>query len=476
VREAKSPLSLVLVLLAAACADPGGIATTAHAVDPATLETAKTLAAAPVAALEPAWWKRYGDPQLDALVDEAIAGNPSIGVVRARVEQAQAATASARLALTPSTTASIDSTRERLSEHGLVPPPFGGMWIWQNQAMVDLRYAFDLWGKNRKAYEAAVGELHAAQMDAQAARLLLETSVARAYIQLQAAFDQRDVAQATVEQRERILELTRQRFDAGLDSRVALYQAEGAVPSARDQVVAAEQAIALARHQLAALVGRGPDRALAIPRPMLAPIDVALPSRLPADLVGRRPDVAAQRLRIEAAASRIHSAKAAFYPDVDLTAFAGLQALDFERFLRPGSLTVGVGPAVRLPFFERGSLRAGLEARSADWDLAVAQYNQAIVDAVREVVDQYVTLRTLDARKIQVAQALRAAQLAQDVSIERYRAGLGNYLEVLAAEQQVLAQRALEAELRARRLDADVALIRALGGGYDGAAPAHASR
>src|SRR6185312_16701934 len=136
----------------------------------------------PVAA---GWWKRYGDPQLDGLVDDAIAGNPSIGLVRARVEQAEASAATARLGLTPSIAGSVESSRQRLSENGLVPPPFGGMWIWQNQAMVSFRYQFDLWGKNRKVYEAALGTLAAARMDAQAARLLLETAVVRTYLQLQ---------------------------------------------------------------------------------------------------------------------------------------------------------------------------------------------------------------------------------------------------------------------------------------------------
>ncbi len=477
-REVKFPLSMPIALLVAACASPGGISTTATVTDPAALSTSKALADAPVAAapLESAWWKRYGDAQLDALVDEAMAGNPSIGIVRARVEQAQAAASQAHLALTPSTTGTVEASRQRLSENGLVPPPFGGMWIWQNQAMVDLRYEFDIWGRNRKAYEAALGAVRAAEMDAEAARLLLETAVTRAYIQLQAAYEQRDVAEATLGQREQILALTRARFDAGLDSRVALHEAEGAVPSSRDQVIAADQAIALARDQLGALVGKGPDRGLEIRRPALKPIDVTLPARLPADLVGRRPDVMAQRLRIEAATRGIESARAAFYPNIDLTAFAGLQALDFSKFLDPHSITVGIGPAIRLPFFERGTLRATLEARSADWDLAVAQYNQAIVDAVREVVDQLATLRALDARQVQVAQALRSAQQAEELSLARYRAGVGNYLEVLLTDRQVLLERALDADLRARRLDADVALIRALGGGYDSAPPAHAAR
>jgi len=467
---------LAVAALAAACAAPGA-STTGKALDAATLDARETLQGAPIARepLAPGWWKRYGDPQLDGLVDEAIAGNPSIGLVRARVEQAQAAAATARLGLTPSIAASVESSRQRLSENGLVPPPFGGMWIWQNQATVSFRYQLDLWGKNRKAYEAALGTLAAAEMDARAARLLLETAIVRTYLQLQAAFEQEDVARATLAQREGILSITRGRFEAGLDAELEVRQAEGAVPAARGELLAAGQAAALARDQLGALAGAGPDRGLALHRPALGAIDAAIPSALPADLVGRRPDVIAQRLRVEAAGRGIESARAAFYPNIDLTAFAGLQALDFARFLRPGSLTVGAGPALSLPLFEQGSLRASLAARSAEWDLAVAQYNQTLVDALREVVDQVTTLRALQARETQAATALASAERAHAISLARYRGGLGNYLQVLSTEGQVLAQRTLQADLRARRRDAAVALIQALGGGYDDASPTRAA-
>ena len=455
--------------LAGACASPSGIDTTASIADPSALQAAKSLAGAPAPgpAVGAQWWKRYGDAQLDALMSEAITGNPSLGIVRARVEQAQALADSAHLALTSTLTTSVESSRERLSENSIYPPPLGGAWIWQNQAMLDFRRAFDFWGRNRKAYEAALGQVKAAEVDAEAARTLLEAGIARAYLRLAAAFEQRDIDEATLAQREQILALDRARYDAGLDSRVGVRQAEGAVPQARAEILADEQAITLARNQLAALVGQGPDRGLALRRPALRDAGVALPSTLPADLVGRRPDVVAQRLRIEASAQGIESARAAFYPNVDLTAFAGLQALDFTTFLRTGSLTVGAGPAIHLPIFERGKLRADLAARAAQWDLDVAQYNQTIVDALREVVDEYATLRALEARQRQVAAALRSASQAHALSSARYRAGVGDRLEVLAAEGRVLSLRALGADLGARLRDAEVALIGALGGGYD---------
>ena len=455
--------------LAGACASPGGIDTTASVAEPAALQAARSLAGAPASGPPVAgdWWKRYGDAQLDELIAEALAGNPSLGVVRARVEQAQALADNAHLALTSTYSGSVESSRQRLSENGLVPPPYGGAWIWQNQAMLDYRHAFDFWGRNRHAYEAALGQVKAAEVDAEAARTLLEAGVARAYLRLAAAFEQRDIGKATLVQREQILALDRARYDAGLDSRVGVREAEGAVPQARAEILADEQAITLARNQLAALVGQGPDRGLALRRPALRDAGVALPSTLPADLVGRRPDVVAQRLRIEASAQGIESARAAFYPNIDLTAFAGLQALDFATFLRTGSLTVGAGPAIHLPIFERGKLRADLAARAAQWDLDVAQYNQTIVDALREVVDEYATLRALEARQRQVAAALRSAEQVRALSSARYGAGVGDRLEVLSAEGRVLSLRALRADLRARLRDAEVALIRALGGGYD---------
>ncbi len=469
---------MAAALLAAACASTQGIHTTATPTDPAALEAARTFAGTPIARapLEGAWWKRYGDPQLDALVEESFAGNPSIAVVAARVGQARAAADLAHTALTPHTTGTVSSSRQRLSENSIIPPPFGGMWLWQNDATIGLGYEFDFWGKNRKAYESSLGFVRAAEADAEAARLLLAVAVARAYIQLQAAYEQRDVASATLTQREQILSLTRARFDAGLDAQVAVHAAEGQVPSARDQVIAAELAVDLARHQIAALLGKGPDRGLEIARPALAPIDVALPSTLPADLVGRRPDVAAQRERVEAAMLGIESTKAAFYPNIDLNAFVGLQAINFDRWLQAGSLAMGIGPAINLPWFQRGTLRAELAGRSADWDLAVGQYNETLVDAVREVVDQVATVRALKARQEQVALALAAAERAENLSIARYRAGVGDYLEVLLTDRQVLLERALDAELRARRLDADVDLVHALGGGYDNPAPLAAAR
>jgi NodT family efflux transporter outer membrane factor (OMF) lipoprotein len=304
-------------------------------------------------------------------------------------------------------------------------------------------------------------------VDAFAAQLLLSAAVAHAYAQLGHAFEQLDVAQATLAQRQAIFDLTRQRLAAGLDTKVELKQAEASIPAARQRIAQIEEDIALARNQLAALAGKGPDRGLAIERPRAEARPVALPSALPADLLGRRPDVVAQRWRVEAAHRDIDSAKAQFYPNVNLAALVGVQTVSYGKLLSPDSRIPLAGAAITLPIFDGGRLRGNLGARDADYDLAVEQYNQTVLDAVREVVDRLASLRSVGTQNAEARTGLSAAEEAYGVAVARYRAGLGNYLQVLSAETQVLDQRNLQAELRYRELDLSIDLIRALGGGFE---------
>ncbi|HET6801550.1 MAG TPA: efflux transporter outer membrane subunit, partial [Casimicrobiaceae bacterium] len=408
------------------------------------------------------------DAQLDALIDEALAHSPTLNVAAARTRKALAVADASQSALSPRIDASASSTREHFSEHGLVPPPFGGTTQTLNQMQLALSWDPDVWGKNRAAYEAALGSARAAQIDAHAARLQLSTGVAQAYVQLQRAYLQRDVAQATLAAREKVVALTRDRNAAGLDSRLEVKQAEAALPATREEIAALDERIGLARNQIAALLGAGPDRGLAIARPAATALAaIALPSRLPAELLGRRPDIVAQRWRIEAASKSVASQKAEFYPDVNLLAFVGLQSLGGANLLTAASRMLGAGPAVTLPVFDAGRLRAQLAAKDADYDVAVEQYNQTLADAMREVVDQIVSFRSLDEQRRQQRDAAATTREAYDLALIRYREGIGNYLQVLSAEQPMLAQQSLDADLSARALELSINLVRALGGGYE---------
>jgi NodT family efflux transporter outer membrane factor (OMF) lipoprotein len=465
-RRAAAPAAALLV---AACASPGGLAPKSKAIAPASLEAARTLADRQASREWPAadWWKRFGDPQLDALVDEALAENPSMGAARARLDRAAALAGVAGAPMTPRVSAAADLNRQRYSATGIFPPPIGGSYYTQSQLALQFSYEIDFWGKNRAAYDAALGQVRAAEVDGFAARLLLSAAVAHAYAQLGHAYDQLDVAQATLAQRQAIYDLTRQRLAAGLDTKVELKQAEAAIPAARQRIAQFEEDIALARNQLAALAGKGPDRGLAIQRPRPEARPVALPSTLPADLIGRRPDVVAQRSRVEAARRDVDSAKAQFYPNINLAALAGVQTVSYGKLFSPDSRVPQIDAAVLLPIFDGGRLRGNLGVKDADYDLAVEQYNQTVLDAVRDVVDRLASLRSVDAQNAEAVAGLSATEEAYSVAVARYRAGLGNYLQVLTAETQVLDQKILRADLRYRELDLSIDLIRALGGGFE---------
>jgi NodT family efflux transporter outer membrane factor (OMF) lipoprotein len=462
--------SLMLALLLAGCASQEGLHTRATPIDATRLASERSLQGAPQAAAGwPAegWWQELADPQLDRLIEAALTGSPSLRLARARVDRALALAEAAGAPRDIQVSLGVDATRQRLSQNGLIPPGFGGRWIWQNQAQLNFSYEFDFWGRNAAAYAAALGEVRAAQADAQAARLVLSAAIAHAYVQLARSYDQLALARDTLAQRERQLALVRERLAAGLDSRVELKQAEAALPEARQRIAQLEESIVVTRHQIAALLGEGPDGGLALEAPQLAArATPALPTVLPADLIGRRPDIVASRWRVEAAAQDIKNARAQFYPNVNLAAFAGLQSITWSKFPEASSRTLGVGPAVRLPLFDSARLRGDLGARNADYDVAVEQYNQTVADALREVADQLAILRSLERQDAEVAATLAAVREAYGLALLRYRSGLSNYLAVLSVEAQLTAARALAAELRDRRLDAGIDLVRTLGGGF----------
>ena len=233
---------------------------------------------------------------------------------------------------------------------------------------------------------------------------------------------------------------------------------------------AAEAAVQLDRHQLAALAGLGPDAALDI-QPVLRTYDeaLALPANVPADLLARRPDIVAQQLRVEAAAARIGAAKADFFPNINLAAFVGLGATSIHGlhlFSGREARIAGIGPALHLPIFDAGRLQANLRGRYGEYDIAVAQYNQTLVDALRQVADQIASLRAVKRQLVDQADALAAAGDAYGLTLDRYRAGLTNYLDVLVNEERLLAERLNRVRLEGRSLALAVETIRALGGGY----------
>jgi NodT family efflux transporter outer membrane factor (OMF) lipoprotein len=444
----------------------------AQARNAADLQLTRTVGATRVddaAWPEVTWWTVFADPQLDRLETEALANNPTLAIAQARLDRARAVAGTARSALRPNADLNAKGTRERFSERDVIPPPFAGSTRTESRVALDFSYELDFWGKNHAALIAALDRAEAARVDAFAARLMIATAVARTYVQVARVQDHLEIARDTLAQREKIYDLTRQRVDAGLDTRVELKQAEGEVPAAREEVAALEESLRIAQDQLAALVGQGPDRGLAIERPQLraTSADATLPARLPADLLGRRPDVEASRRRVEAAGHDIEVARARFYPDIDLLGFLGFQSIGLSQLADAASRTAGIGPALHLPLFDGGRLRSELAATNADYDAAVARYNATLIEALQELGDELAAFHSVATQSREQRLAMAAAREAYDLAMLRYRDGIGTYLTVLSAQSQVLKQQHLAADLRAREFDNHIALVRTLGGGFE---------
>jgi NodT family efflux transporter outer membrane factor (OMF) lipoprotein len=414
------------------------------------------------------WWKVYGDAQLDALISEGLAGSPSVAVADARLRRAQSYQAQARGALAPQVSANASTTEQKQSYNYLSPAAMTPQdWNDYGRASLDFSWEIDFWGKNRAALAAATSEAVAAGAEADQARLALSTAIASGYAELARLYAAQDTAVAARELRTKTAELFARRFDNGLETRGSMRQADARRASSEADVLALEEQIALQKNKLAALLGAGPDRALAIARPAVNFARAfALPATLSAELIGRRPDLVAARLRAEAAARRIHVARAAFYPNVNLTAFIGVQALGVDMLKESGSDIGSVGPAVSLPIFNGGRLRAQLRGAEAEYAEAVANYEKVLVQALQEVADAAVSQRALGPQLERIDAAVDAAREAWRVQNDRYNGGLATYLDVLSAEDYLLGNLRNQSDLRSRSMTLDVALNRALGGGY----------
>lgn len=456
------------------CASMGDFQPLARLLDANLLNIRTSLASNNTPAPWPStdWWQALGDPQLSQLMSEALASNPGLRIAQARLRQSEAIAGIADAGRYPRLDAGFNSTRQRYTENGAVPPPLAGQSRTDNRLSLNIAYDLDFWGVHEGEYRTALGNARAAEVEIQAARLLLSTTLAHSYIQFDRAHRLAAIAEASLHQRQETLALVKRRVDAGLDSQVELRQAEAGVAAAHAERTASREQIALLGHQLAALAGTGPDQGAALQAPsLLKTLPAALPSVLPAELIGRRPDIVAQRWRIEATLGQVDSARGQFYPNINLLAFVGMQSFGFDKLLKTGSEIRGIGPAISLPLFDAGRLRSNLRARQAEVDLAVEQYNQNVVDAVRDVADQIVSRQAQEQQYAEQTVALHKYEEAWRLSRLRYEKGLSNYLTVLVAEGQYLAQQRSDSDLRARRHDTNIALIRALGGGMQPLAP-----
>src|SRR6266702_5242609 len=414
------------------------------------------------------WAKQFGDPQLPQLIDEALAGNPSIAQAQARIAKASSYIESSRASLYPKVNGSYSWTRELFSGNALYPPPYGGTWYSENNVLASASWDLDLWGKNRQRLGQAVSQEKAAEADMQQARVTLAASVASTYNQLAQLYALRDIAAREIANRQDIGRITNGRVAAGLDTNVERQTANGNIATSQSNLTDLDGQITVVRYQLGALLGKGPDRGLQIAQPVLSTGNtVALPNNLPADLVARRADIVAARWQVEAAMHDVKEAKAEFFPDVNLAAGFGFDAFGWGRFLKSSSRQMQFGPAIHLPIFDAGALRSQLKGRYADFDLDVASYNQTLINALSDVATQVSSIRSIDQQSGDAQRALDASTKAYQLAVIRYKAGLSPQLQVLTADQNRLAAEQTVTSLKMRRRDMQIGLIKALGGGFD---------
>jgi len=447
-----------------------GCAAVPHVEPEVSAVTARSIGlsgpAAPAIAAD--WWRAFGDPQLDAVMSDALDRSPTLAAATARIRRADAALSEQKSGLAPQVGADASGQVERLSGKSTVPPPYGGTVRFLGSAQASLSWSLDLAGRQKSLIAAARSLDEAAALDAAAARETLAGAVAQAYFELARAEARGAVANDFVRSRSQSLELARVRRRAGLGSEFEIETASTLLAEAEQQRQRAEAARARAVDALAALAGRGPDYYPKLSAPARASTQaLELPAAIPADLLGRRADIRAAEARIAASGAMRGAAKADFYPNVDLKAFVGLAAIGVGSLLTGNAITAGAGPAIHLPIFDGGRLRARYRGATADIDVAIAAYNQAVADAVRECADSLLAISLNRADREDQQRIVGGLERTFDLDRVRFKSGLGSRLDVLSAEERLLAAREQAADLEADGNIARVRLITALGGGFD---------
>jgi multidrug efflux system outer membrane protein len=412
------------------------------------------------------WWTTYNDPQLNALMTQALHDAPTLQTAATRIGAAHAALQLQKATEGFNVDFKASANRQRYSATGLFPAPIGGAVY--NEATLQLggTYDFDWWGLHRAQIAAAVGEVNARQADYAQAERSLSAAVAQSYFSLQADWAMLAKLHQLTDARRALLDDAHRRIEHGMASINVQRRAEAALAEAQRQSADMEMQAGREREALRALLGADGNALSTLAPQPLPDMPAALPSSLGIELLARRPDLQAARWRVQASLSRIDAAQAAFYPSVNLTALFGQDSLSLSNLMQAGSRTFFIGPALNLPIFDSGRLQAQLGSQRNARDAMIADYNQAIVTAVREVAQEGVSLQGLEREQAQQAQVTQASLALLDGAQRRLHAGLAEHADVLKAQAQVLQEQGTALQLQGLQLNTEVALIRALGGGY----------
>jgi len=396
------------------------------------------------------WWEIFGDAKLNALADQVDLSNQNVQFAEARLRQAEALVEQSRSGLWPTLALSGSATRSRA-------PNIAGSTT-NTSAVVNIynlpltaTWAPDLWGSVRRTIEGNIANAQTSAANVANARLLAQSQLAINYFNLRVLDERRKLLDSTVAVYQKSLELTRNRYNAGVAARVELVLAEQQLKSTQAQSIDVGVQRAQVEHAIAILIGKAPAE-LSIPTEDIALAIPVVPPGVPSQLLERRPDIAAAERQMAAANAQIGVAQAAYFPTLTLSASGG-----FRSNLVPDWLTV---------LFDGGARRAVSKQAQAAYDANVATYRQTVLTAIQQVEDNLAALRILEQEAVTQAEAVQAARLSTDLTINQYKAGTVNYLSVVVVQAAQLNNEATAVNLTGQRLVAAVTLVQALGGGW----------
>ena len=416
------------------------------------------------------WWEVFKDPQLDALVSQVEVSNQTLKAAEARVRAARALTQAARAALFPMVDASAGATRSgsRSGNVGSAPGTGsqGGSVRNNYNVALDVSWEVDLWGRVRRTVEASEATAQASAADLESAKLSAQAQLAEDYFLLRVQDAQIRLLNDTVDGYQRSLQLTRNQYAVGVAARADVAQAETQLKSTQAQVIDAGLQRAQLEHAIAVLLGKAPAQ-FSIAAEVVPTEFPAIPSALPSELLERRPDIAAAERRAAAANAQIGVAEAAFFPSLTLSATGGFQSSVLSQLFSLPSRYWSLGSALAQAIFDAGLRRAQTAQAIATYDENVANYRQTVLAGFQEVEDNLAALRILRDEAAVQDDAVKSALESQAITLNQYRAGTANYLAVVVAQATALTNERTALSILGRRLTASVALIKALGGGWN---------
>ena len=450
---------LAIALLVTGCATPPPYQKPAIEVPGAFKESSLWKAASPNAATVPDdWWLLFNDPTLNDLQKQIIVGNENLKSSAAQVQVARAALGSSRAGLLPTVGASAGGS--------LSAVPGSAATSRSYSAVANATWELDLWGRVSGNVSSAEARLQASADDLAAALLSVQALLTQTYFSLRAAESQAALLDRSVTAYQRSLELTQNRYTAGVSSAADVAQAQTQLKSTQAQLVEANSSRAQLEHALSTLLGK-PSAWLTLPRTAALPQVPNIPVQLPASLIERRPDIAAAERRVAAANAQIGVAQSAFFPAVTLSANGGFRGGDLAQLLSAPNLFWSLGPALAATLFDGGARKSAKDFARATLDQATASYRQTVLTALQEVEDNLVIAASLQEEIALQTDALAAAQRNLDITNNQYKAGTVSYLNVVTAQATALGAERTLLDVQTRRLAAITQLLKNLGGRWE---------